>query len=232
MDFLKILKSFEDFIYEALIWIILLPKTLARIVAHPCRMTDYAAAELGREDENRFSEEITPPLLLILCVLIAHFVDLGIRNHAQIHAADGSLSGMILGSEQNLLLYRTIAFGIWAIAGAAFHLLHTGRRIGRANLRQPFYQQCYLVAPFALVQSVAISVISHGRGWMVAGVVAALTAIVWFWIVQIIWIRRTTGLSVFRSALTATLVVLTGAIFNAIVGGILTSGLQTGAEKG
>ena len=38
MDFLKILKSFEDFVYEALIWLILLPRTLLRIVLRPRQM--------------------------------------------------------------------------------------------------------------------------------------------------------------------------------------------------
>lgn len=28
MDFLKILKSFEEFVYEALTWLVLLPRTL------------------------------------------------------------------------------------------------------------------------------------------------------------------------------------------------------------
>ena len=38
VDFLKILKSFEDFVYEALIWLVLLPKTLWRILRRPRQM--------------------------------------------------------------------------------------------------------------------------------------------------------------------------------------------------
>lgn len=102
MDFLKILKSFEEFVYEALLWFILLPKTLGRIVVSPRRMCDYVAGELTVEDEKRFGGAMSPPLLLILCVLIAHFVDLAVRPQAT--DASGSLAGELFGSEQNLLL--------------------------------------------------------------------------------------------------------------------------------
>lgn len=76
MDFLKILKSFEDFVYEALIWLILLPKTLVRIVLRPRQMVAYVQAEQTREGDDRYGDAISPPLLLILCVLVSHVFDL------------------------------------------------------------------------------------------------------------------------------------------------------------
>ncbi len=220
MDFLKILKSLEDFVYEALIWIILLPRTLGRILLRPRRMALYAAGELGKDDEDRFNDEITPPLLLILCVMISHWIDLGIR--AQVPANSGSLAGVILGSEQNLLLYRTIAFGIWALAGAVCFLLHTGQPIGRNNLRVPLYEQCYLVAPFALVFSISTSLILMGDQWEMIGVGGACLAMLWFWIVQIDWVRSRTNVPIWRSVIAATLIVLSGSLFNAAVGAMLT----------
>lgn len=39
MDFLKIPKSFEEFVYEALTWLVLPPRTLFRILVAPARMT-------------------------------------------------------------------------------------------------------------------------------------------------------------------------------------------------
>jgi len=221
MDFLKILKSFEDFVYEALIWIILLPKTLFRILTRPRRMVLYAAAELGRdEEEERFSEEITPPLLLILCVLISHFVDLAIR--AQTPVKGDSLSGVILSSEQNLLLYRTIAFGVWALAGAVFLLVHTGAAIGRKNLRIPFYEQCYLVAPFALIVSISTSMIMMGGHWEVMGALMVCAATLWFWIVEMDWVKTRTRLPLWRSAIAAALILTTGGLFNAGAGKLLS----------
>jgi hypothetical protein len=155
MDFLKILKSFEDFVYEALTWLVLMPRTLWRIVVSPARMTDYAAEELATEGEARFSEGISPPLLLlILCVLLSHFIDLAVRDPAP-EAATG-LNAIVLSSEQDLLLYRTIAFGVWSLAGAVYLLFRTRVPVDRETLRAPFYEQCYLVAPFAFTMNAGV----------------------------------------------------------------------------
>ena len=222
MDFLKILKSFEDFVYEALIWLILLPKTLLRIITRPRQMALYAEQELASADEERFGDSISPPLLLILCVVIAHLFDLGIRPQAV--DTSGSLAGSLLSSEQNLLLYRTIAFGVWALTGAAYCLIGTGRTIGRQSLRGPFYEQCYLVAPFALVLSMSTSLdIAFPRGNLV-GVPLVLIVTAWFWGVQLIWIRHRMGYSRARSAMAATVILLVGAFVNGVVGFALTYG--------
>jgi hypothetical protein len=135
MDFLKILKSFEEFVYEALTWLVLLPRTLWRIVLSPRRMTGYAGAQLASQSEAGFSEAISPPLLLILCVLISHFFDLAVRNPAP--EVEAGLGAIVLSSEQNLLLYRTIAFGVWSLAGAVYLLVRTHRSVDRETLRAP-----------------------------------------------------------------------------------------------
>ena len=156
MDFLKILKSFEEFVYEALIWLVLVPRTLLRIVVQPRRMATYASAELDiASSEERFGDAVSPPLLLILCVLIAHFVDVAVRPQAP--DASDSLAHALFASEQNLLLYRTIAFGVWALAGSVCLLVRMRQPVNRRTLRAPFYEQCYLVAPFALALSVGVS---------------------------------------------------------------------------
>lgn len=231
MDFLKVLKSFEEFVYEALTWFVLLPRTLLRIVLHPHRMAAYASSELARVDEKQFSAAVSPPLLLILCVLIAHFVDLGMRT--QTPDASGSLASTILASEQNLLLYRTIAFGVWALAGAVYFLLRSGIPMDRESLRAPFYEQCYLVSPFALLLSIGSSLslmpgnayATHAAPWLV------LVAFLWFWFVQIDWIGRKTGLSLWRRIAAATLILLSGALVNAFVGHAL-SHTRAGTDQG
>jgi hypothetical protein len=228
VDFLKILKSFEEFVYEALTWIVLLPRTLARIILHPRRMSDYAAAELARADDARFSDAVSPPLLLILCVLIAHFVDLGIRTQAPDDS--GSLASKLLASEQNLLLYRTIAFGIWALAGAACFLASVGMPVNRESLRVPFYEQCYLVSPFALLLSVSASLgLQESAHATLAAGCLALGGFAWFWFVQVDWIRRKAGLSPWRGVAAATFIVLAGSLANGLVGHVLSN---TGTASG
>lgn len=222
MDFLKILKSFEEFVYEALTWLVLLPRTLWRIVVSPRRMTAYAAAELASQSETRFSEAISPPLLLILSVLIAHFIDLAVRHPVPV-AGDG-LGGIVLSSEQNLLLYRTIAFGVWSLAGAVYMLVLTGRPVDRETLRAPFYEQCYLVAPFAFVLSVSLTLIALDRPWaLLTAVASSLATTVWFWLVQAWWLRARASLNLWHGLAAATFVLIVGCTVNAGIGHVLTS---------
>lgn len=216
MDFLKILKSLEELVFEALTWIVLLPYTLLRILRSPVVMADYAAGELRSENETRFSEAISPPLLLILCVLIAHGVDMSMHTHAD--NLDGTLAADLLASEQNLLLYRTIAFGIWSLAGSLYYLLRTSRPVNRETLRYPFYEQCYLVAPFALVFSIGVTLISTEQPRaLLIGVLAALSAACWFWIAQIAWIRRHTSLRLWRCMVAATAISICGYVVNGLM---------------
>lgn len=218
MDFLKILKSFEEFVYEALTWILLLPRTLTRIAAWPQRMTDYAAAELKRSDEARFSDAVSPPLLLILCVFIAHLVDLRVRS--QEPSVSGSLASVIFASEEYLLLYRTIAFGVWALAGATYLLVSTRQPVNRESLRIPFYEQCYLVAPFALLLSISTSLLfADYKG---TAVILVIGGTLWFWIAQALWISHKRRLPIWRSGVAATVIILAGAAINAGVGRVLS----------
>jgi hypothetical protein len=220
LDFLKILKSFEDFVYEALLWLILVPKTLLRIICTPRRMVVYAEQELASSDEQRFGDSVSPPLLLILCVFIAHLFDLGIRTPAI--DTTGSLAGSLLSSEQNLLLYRTIAFGVWALAGSVLFLAGSGKAINRLSLRGPFYEQCYLVAPFALMLSIATSLDLAGAGNSIAAALLMLASGLWFWLVQVVWIRHRMKRAIWQCVVAATVVLCVGAAVNCVVGYVLT----------
>lgn len=219
MDFLKLLKSFEDFVYEALIWLILLPKTLWRVVLRPRQMVTYVQAEQTREGDDRYGDAISPPLLLILCVLVSHGIDLALRKQADQEM--GTLAGEMLKSEQNLLLYRTMAFGIWSLAGSVWYMLHTRQPIHRVNLRNPFYEQCYLVAPFAMAMSVSTTFALSGGLLSAFGVGLALLALLWFFIAEWHWVRERAGLAAGHASVIAGGLVLFGLVANAGLGYLL-----------
>ena len=222
MDFLKILKSFEEFVYEALTWLVLMPRTLWRIVVSPRRMTAYASGQLAADSETRFSEAISPPLLLILCVLLSQFIDLAVRNPTP--ETDAGLGAMLLSSEQNLLLYRTIAFGVWSLAGAAFLLVHARTAVNRETLRAPFYEQCYMVSPFAFAMSVSLTLIALDQTWAILlAACLSISATLWFWVAQAAWFRARASMAVWRSLVAATLVLVVGSLVNAGVGRVLVA---------
>jgi len=214
MDVLKLLKSFEEFVYEALTWLVLMPRTLWRIVRSPRRMTAYASAQLASDSDARFSDAISPPLLLILSVLLCHAIDLAVSDPVVL--AGSRLGGIVLSSEQYLLLYRTIAFGVWSLAGAVLLLAWRRQAVDRESLRAPLYEQCYLVAPFAVATSLSLTLIGFDRpSTLVAGVLLVLLASAWFWGVQAAWFRDRAPMGLAGGLLAATLVLLVGSAINA-----------------
>jgi hypothetical protein len=72
-NLIDIFESIEQFAYKILIWIILLPKTLAKIIIDPSWAPGYISRELREKEHNRF-DEYFPPVILILMVAVVPFV--------------------------------------------------------------------------------------------------------------------------------------------------------------
>src|SRR5678815_1736439 len=100
MDFMKILKSFEEFIFEAVSWLVFFPLTLWRVVRHPLRMARYADEELSDPLREQFKDALSPPLFLLLALLIAHALE--IVTQAQLPEQRNRLAEVVFGTEQNL----------------------------------------------------------------------------------------------------------------------------------
>lgn len=60
MDFMKLLKSFEDFIFEAASWLIFYPLTLWRIMMHPLKTMDYSDREQSDGAEHSYDDALSP----------------------------------------------------------------------------------------------------------------------------------------------------------------------------
>lgn len=65
MDLLKILRSFEEFIFEATSWLIFYPMTLWRVLRDPLAAMDYSDREQADSDERRYDDTLSPPLFLL-----------------------------------------------------------------------------------------------------------------------------------------------------------------------
>ena len=216
MDFLKILKSFEELIYEVVSWLVFYPRTLWRVVRHPIVMARYAHSELSDPLRKQFSDGMSPPLFLLLSVLISHIVELMLD--VQMPGQTNQLSRFIFGSEQNLLLYRTISFGIWALLGSLYLLLRTHHVIDRDTLRAPFYAQSYLVAPFAIALSTGSTLARQSDTQLhLTGAAIVLAACVWYVAVQATRLRDVLHLTWWRSIAATALVLVVGLVINILV---------------
>lgn len=222
MDFLKILKSVEEFIYESVTWLVFFPLTLWRVVRHPLRMARYADAELSDSLREQFKDALSPPLFLLLALLVAHAVEIVLQS--QLPEQCNRLAQMVFGTEQNLILYRTITFGVWPLIASLYLLRRQRIAIDRESLRRPFYVQCYLATPFALLFSSGAAFIGHsGTTTRLAGAGLMLVACGWYMAAQAHWLRHVLAMPWWRALLSTLWVLALGIAINTGVALVLLS---------
>lgn len=201
MDFLKILRSIEELLYEVMSWLIFYPLTLWRSLTHPLRMMRFSDAEQLEKPEQQYLETLSPPLFLVLSILFAYAIEVAFRTPDPLVAgpADG-LGHAVLRSGQNLIAFRAIAFSIFPLLFAAAYLRCTGMRLDRQNLKAPFFSQCYPGGVSAIVLSIGAMLTRFPRPltfWIGAAVILATLA--WNLMVQQLWFRKIEGMTAGRA---------------------------------
>ena len=193
MDFMKILKSLDDLLYEVVGWIIFYPITLIRSALNPIEMLRYSDHELLEPDEVQYTDTFNPPIFLLLTLLIAYLLGKVIQPNMKISA--------LLSRNTDLLLFRGVVFSVFPVLMAVDLLRHQGKRIDRVTLRPLFYGQCFITAPFALVVSVAGLLFQfETRPYMLAGALIYLSAVSWYVGIEVRWFSSTLNISKLRAA--------------------------------
>jgi hypothetical protein len=221
LDFIKLIRSLEELLYEVVTWLVFYPRTMWRILAHPAATTRYSEDEQADAPAEQYTDTLSPPLLLMLTILIAHGFELGMG--ARMPETKTAVAKALFGSEQNLLMLRALLFSIFPLVAATTLL---GRRelvLDRTALRGPFFSQCYLTAPFALVISVAGVLVRMAPGAAkLAGAALALAGIVWYLGVEAGWFRRQLDVGNASAFLVAVGIVLKASFYWALLGALLT----------
>ncbi|CAN7253532.1 hypothetical protein LJR219_001070 [Phenylobacterium sp. LjRoot219] len=201
MDLLKILRSFEEFIFEVTSWLFFYPRTLARIFLRPLATMDYSDREQAETDEGRYDDALSPPLLLLVTLVLANGI--AWAAHVPKPTATTELSRILMASQQNLLLFRSLIFSLIPLVAALTLLRRQGRPVSRETLRGPFYAQCYLAAPCALAVSLGGVLVQRGEATSAAGAAVVAAATVWFLVIQTRWFSRRLSIGLLRAAATA-----------------------------
>jgi hypothetical protein len=181
MDFMKLLRSFEEFLFEATSWLVFYPLTMWRVLVRPLETMAYSDAEQADDDTGRYDDALTPSLFLLITVVLMNGV--AMAAHLPRPPGSGSLQHAIFDSPQNAALFRSLIFSLIPLVAAVLLLRRQGARLSRESLRPPFYAQCYLAGPCAvfvigggvIFQRHDISNL-YGLGLMLAGVAWFLTA--------------------------------------------------------
>ncbi len=177
---MKIIKSLELLLYELMVWLVFYPLTLARSVIHPLRLMVFSDDEIEQAEEDRYSDTLSPPIFLALTLGLIHLVELAGGWNIQ--------SGGFLADDRNLIAYRLVAFSLFPLMLSLRMLRSQGVVLDRKTLREPFYAQCFIAAPFALGVNSGVLAIAATRTFT-TGLAIMLLAVIWYLAVQTAWFR-------------------------------------------
>ncbi len=218
MDFMKLLKSLEELLYELVSWLLFYPLTMWRSVVRPLGMMRYADNELADQTEDQYEDTLSPPLFLLITLLLSQGLSGALPSDY-----DPTTAAAELGSGSNLLIARGVIFGIYPLCMAVTLLRSKKVRITRDTLRAPFFSQCYVAAPFAFVLVLGVDFFSmpHRQAFS-AGLFTVSVATIWYAQAQVRWFMRDLGIG-FGKATGIFMIALFTATFSALTLAIMIS---------
>jgi hypothetical protein len=198
MDFMKLLRSFEEFLFEATSWLVFYPLTLWRVLVRPLETMAYSDAEQGDDEAGRYDDALTPPLFLLITVVLMNGI--AMAAHIPRPPGAGSLQHAIFDSPQNAALFRALVFSLIPLIAAVLLLRRQGVRLSRESLRPPFYAQCYLAGPTAVFLNGGGVIFQRhdiSNSW---GLGLMLVGLAWFLTAQTRWFGSRLGIGVLKAA--------------------------------
>lgn len=200
MDFIRIIRSLEEFLYEVMTWILFYPRTVWSVATRPLAMLSYAQTEISDTPEEQYTDRLSPLLFLMLSLALCHGIELA--AHVVLPKDVPGGFKLVTSSEKNLLIFRSLIFALFPLMFAADHLRRKGQELTRQTLRGPFFSQCYLAALFSLLVSTG-SIMARAKllGLGVAGLALVLAACAWYLTIQALWLRQTLDVSWGRAVL-------------------------------
>jgi len=143
MSQFKILQALEDVIFEIMAWIMLLPKTLFRVIFAPGKVIQYVNDEWEKKLENRFDEFLSPIFFWIIVAVLPLTYTLLTEKELQ---QNGILAVFL---ENKILLGACIA-ALPLLVYVTWIELINNRPIRKSALQRMFYVQCYITSPIVL----------------------------------------------------------------------------------
>lgn len=193
MDIMKLLRSFEEFLFEAASWLIFYPSILWRIFTRPLSTMAYSDAEQAQSEDVRYDDAMSPPLVLLLTVVWVNLLANALSPQAL--PAGTPLDKAVFGSAQTLALIRSLSFSLVPLVAAVTLLRRKSVAVSRETLRGPFYAQCFLAAPCAIMVSIGAAMFRRPDISNLAGAALFCAGGVWFFATQTRWFMQRLQLS-------------------------------------
>lgn len=197
---MKLLRSFEEFVFEAVSWLVFYPLTLWRIVTRPITTMAYSDGEQLDADDNRYDQALSPPLLLLVTVVAVNAVAGAL--HPEKLPAVSATTRVLFSSPQNLTLFRALIFSLVPLVAATTLLRRLRVGLSRETLRPPFYAQCYLATPCCIVIGLGHAIFQRPDMSNAVGAALLIAGGAWFFVTQTRWFKARLGVSWANAAFT------------------------------
>ena len=230
MDPLQLLKSLEAAVFEVALWVLLLPKTLLRILRRPVWVLDYTTAEFAKPEAGRFDDYLSPVSFWLLVAVGPYlWATSTIRHHYDLPAPSGDAMSHL--SIINRYMICALLLVAAPLTVAVIFSLIRGHGVTRRVLLPHFAAQCYLQSPALLaVMPIAVGLlfvprvdlVEHLRGSAVVVGIGSL-AVLWLVMAETRYLMRD-----LKTSATRALGIAAGslALSAAIVGGLMVGTLH------
>ena len=219
---MKWLNSLDELLYEVMSWLLFFPITLWRAAIHPLRTMAQVEQQALLPDDQQYAAMLSPPLFLALALLLGHSASTALGQTDAIIANRHGLAALVDDNASALVL-RVIIFAAFPLFLAARLARGRGQALDRVSLRQPFYEQCYPAAVFALGVSLGTSfTLVHHVPTRLGGQALMVGSLVYLFAVATCWFVRSRGIGYFRAFGSVLLALLQGLAFMLFAGFLLT----------
>ena len=104
MNFFNLLQSLDELLYEVMSWLVFYPITLWRTLVRPLQMMDYSDVEQGDASDQQYTDTLSPPLFLLLSLILVHGVELAVVGNDAVVASKVGLSALVSNNTDLIIL--------------------------------------------------------------------------------------------------------------------------------
>jgi hypothetical protein len=220
VDFIKLIRSAEELIYEICLWILQTPKTFLKIIRPEWTIT-YVRQELEKSEKERFQEYVSPMLLWIIIVIAPTFIFL--KNFLTGIKPENDVFIEILGASLEIKILVVASLFVMApLTFATMIQIKNGKAITRESFKENFFIQVYAFTPleFFMLWNVPVAGARNESITEVSAVVfAGLGTLYGWWFIyyQMRIIKTLLNTSWLKSILWGSVLVVLAVVFTLVI---------------
>ncbi len=228
----QLLATIDQGLYDLVVLIILIPKTLAKIVVSPSWINSYVASQLRLPADEQFQTYTAPVLFFaVLVVLPATWLFRVLFTFYRDNWVLKAYAGLGLESQ---ILCLAVFLASWPLGASMVIQVISRREVSRQSLRPAFYCQAYCFGAlyffmFVSMSSILAVIHSPPRWWSVPLLLSGGLYCYWYLYTEVRVIRAQLNTSTVRTLGVLVLMYFAGSLLTAVTELILLAGLKLGA---